>query len=127
MKPLEECKIALISTAGVHKKDDKPFDIDNPKGDHSIRTIPSDATENELSVTHIYYDTKYAKIDSSIVFPIKQLQQLRKDGIIGSLAERNIGLNGGILDTHLVEKESIPKVTQILKEDQVDATLLLPG
>lgn len=126
-KPLHECRVALLTSAGAHLKSDPPFNVDNPAGDHTIRIIPSDTNEEDLTVTHIYYDTKSAKIDPSIVFPLKQLKSMADEGIIGSLSDTNIGLNGGILDTALVEKESIPKVIERFRDEHVDVALLVPG
>ncbi|WP_282020226.1 glycine/sarcosine/betaine reductase selenoprotein B family protein [Planomicrobium okeanokoites] len=126
-KPLNECKVALVSTAGVHLKTDRPFDVDNPAGDHTFRIIPSDVSEQDLTVTHIYIDTKYAKSDPTIVFPLPQLKQSAKDGKIGSVSSINIGLNGGILDTALAEQDSIPKVAELLLNEGIDAALLVPG
>lgn len=126
-KPLSKCKVALLTSAGAHLKSDTPFDVDNPAGDHTIRIIPSNTKEEDLTVTHIYYDTKSAKIDPSIVFPLKQLNKLAHEGIIGSVANTNISLNGGVLETTLVETESIPKVVELLKLENVNAALLVPG
>lgn len=126
-KPLNECKVALLSTAGVHLKSDPPFNVDNRNGDHSIRTIPSDAEEEDIAVTHIFYDTRFAKTDPSIVFPLKQLKELAKEGVIASVSDTNIGLNGAILDTALAEQESIPAATQSLQNEDVDCALLVPG
>jgi|SRR5690625_30822 len=126
-KSLSECNVALLTSAGVHLKSDTPFDVDNPVGDHTIRIIPANTAEEDFAVTHIYYDTKSAKIDPSIVFPLKQLNSMANEGVIGSVSNVNIGLNGGILDTTLVETESIPKVIKLLKKDQVNVALLVPG
>ncbi|WP_440107823.1 glycine/sarcosine/betaine reductase selenoprotein B family protein [Planococcus halotolerans] len=126
-KPLNLCKVALVSTAGVHLETDEPFDVDNPAGDHTFRIIPSDISEQELTVTHIYIDTKFAKSDPTIVFPLPQLKQAAADGKIGSPSSINIGLNGGILDTALAEKESIPKVVELFLNEGIDAALLVPG
>lgn len=126
-KRLKECKVALFTSAGAHLKSDTPFDVDNPQGDHTFRIIPSYVKEDELTVTHIYYDTKSAKIDPSIVFPINQLNELADRGVIGSVSDVNIGINGGILDTTLVESETIPKVVDKMKLEKVDVALLVPG
>lgn len=126
-KPLSKCKVALVSTAGVHLKSDKPFDVDNPVGDPSYRIIPANVTEQELTVTHIYFDTKFAKTDPSIVFPLQQLREAAADGKVGSVSNINIGLNGGILDTALVEKDFIPKVVDLFHNEGIDAALLVPG
>lgn len=126
-RPLDQCKVALVSTAGVHLKSDEPFDVDNPAGDPSFRVIPADATEQELTVTHIYFDTKFAKTDPSIVFPLQQLKDFAADGKIGSVSDVNIGLNGGILDTAIAEKDFIPKVVELFHNEGIDAALLVPG
>lgn len=126
-KPLSECCIALLTSAGAHLKSDVPFDVDNPKGDHTFRIIPAKTAEEELTVTHIYYDTKSAKIDPSIVFPLKLLNSFANEGVIGSVSDANVGLNGGVLDTSLVESESIPKAIERLKKEKVDVALLVPG
>ena len=125
--PLSECNVALLTSAGAHLKSDTPFDVDNHAGDHTIRIIPSNTAEEDLTVTHIYYDTTSAKIDPSIVFPLKQLNSLAEEGVIDSVADVNIGLNGGVLNTTLVETESIPKAVKRLKEENVDVALLVPG
>ncbi|GAX90971.1 glycine/sarcosine/betaine reductase selenoprotein B family protein [Effusibacillus lacus] len=126
-KPLDQCKVALITTAGVHLKSDPPFNVDNPAGDHTIRIISSDAKAEDLEITHIYYDTKFAKADPSVVFPLQQIRELAENGVIGAVSNVNIGLNGGILDTTLVETESIPKAVFDLTNEQVDIALLVPG
>lgn len=126
-KPLDQCKVALVSTAGIHLKSDKPFDVDNPAGDPSFRIIPADVTDQELTVTHIYFDTKYAKIDPSIVFPLQQLKDTAAEGKIGLVSDIHIGLNGGILNTAVAEKDFIPKVVELFHNEGVDAALLVPG
>ena len=126
-KPLDQCKVALVSTAGVHLKADEPFDVDNPAGDPSFRIIPADVSEQELTVTHIYFDTKFAKTDPTIVFPLQQLKKAAAAGKIGSVSDVNIGLNGGILDTAIAEKDFIPKVVELFHNEGIDAALPVPG
>jgi len=51
-KPLSECTVALVSTAGVARNDDRPFDQEcerrNPWwGDPSFRAIPLGTTEKD--------------------------------------------------------------------------------
>lgn len=126
-KPLSECKVALLSTAGVHLKTDIPFNLDLHPGDHTIRVVPGDASEEDLTVTHMYYDLKSAKKDTTIVFPIQQLKELEQAGVIGEVSDVHIGLFGGIMDTEHVEAESIPKVVELFKNKKIDVALLVPG
>ena len=51
-KPLSECTVALVSTAGVARNDDRPFDQDGERrnpwwGDPSFRVIPLGTTESK--------------------------------------------------------------------------------
>ena len=52
-KPLSGCRLALVTTGGVHLPADTRFDIDDPSGDCSYREIPAGATD--LTWTHAYY------------------------------------------------------------------------
>lgn len=126
-KPLTDCTVALVTTAGVHLKTDRPFDVDNPAGDPPYRLIPAEAQEDELTVTHIYYNTKFTKADPTTVFPLPQLRELAGKGGIRAVADVNIGLNGGILETSVVEQEAIPKAAALFENEQVDIALLVPG
>lgn len=118
--------MALITSAGVHLKEDEPFNVLS-NGDYSYRIIPADTDIEDLEVTHIYYDTKSAKIDKSIVFPLVQLREFAHKGIIGSVSNTNIGLNGGTLNQIPHEEETAPKVIRELIKDKVDIALLTPG
>jgi D-proline reductase (dithiol) PrdB len=56
-KPLADCAIALVSTAGVARHDDKPFDQEGERqnpwwGDPTYRTIPLGVTEREVKLYH---------------------------------------------------------------------------
>jgi D-proline reductase (dithiol) PrdB len=125
-KPLKNSRVALITSAGVHLKSDKPFHVMG-SGDYTYRTIPSNTNVEDLEVTHLYYDTKHAKADKTIVFPLPQLQHLVAENVIGSLSNVNIGLNGGTLKKEPHEKETAPKVVKELINDNVDIALLVPG
>ncbi|WP_088104091.1 glycine/sarcosine/betaine reductase selenoprotein B family protein [Halalkalibacter urbisdiaboli] len=125
-KPINNCKVALITSAGVHLATDKPFNVETLEGDYSYRVIPSTTAHNQLSVTHIYYDTRHSKADVSIVFPLEQLKSLEGTRI-KEVSNFNIGLNGGTLNHKPHEEITAPKVAEILKTDQVDLAILVPG
>ncbi len=125
-RPLEEARVALITSAGVHMKKDEPFDALSD-GDYSFRIIPADTGVEELEVTHIYYDTKHANVDKTIVFPLPQLRESAAQGKIRSVSDMNIGLNGGTLKPERHERETTPVVVDLLKKDNVNIALLVPG
>ena len=47
-KELNDCKFALITTGGIHRGDDEPFDTESPYGDHTYREIPNDDQQSSL-------------------------------------------------------------------------------
>ena len=52
IKPLAESNIALISTGGIHLKNQPAFEVDAPFGDSSFRVIPSDTHPGDLTIAH---------------------------------------------------------------------------
>ncbi|HEY4707791.1 MAG TPA: glycine/sarcosine/betaine reductase selenoprotein B family protein [Thermodesulfobacteriota bacterium] len=128
-KPIKDCRVALVTTAGVHLKTQKPFDMSDPLGDPSYRELPSDTPGELYAITHDYYDHTDADRDLNIVFPIDRLKELVKEGLIGSLAENNYGFMGHIDGRHIetLVKKIAPEVAGRLKAQSIDAVLLTPG
>ena len=123
-RPLSECRLALVTTGGVHLPRDPRFDIDDPAGDCSYREIPADATE--LTWTHAYHRPDEGS-DLDAVFPLWTLRALVEEGVVGVLAPRHYSFMGAIHDpTPLVEKTA-PEVADKLADDGVDAVLLTPS
>ena len=128
-KPLSQCRMALVTTAGVHLRSEKPFDMEDSTGDPTFRVVPSNANQNELKITHNYYDHKDADRDINIVFPLDRLREFVDEGVIGSLAKSFYGFMGHIEENHIpqfIEKE-ILKVAAMMKDDGVDVALITPG
>jgi D-proline reductase (dithiol) PrdB len=128
-KPLKESKVVLVTTAGVHHRDQKPFDMDDPDGDPTFRVIDVSRPINDLMITHDYYDHSDADRDINIVFPIQRVQELKSEGIIGDIATTHYGFMGHIVGRHIqtLLNQNAPEVAQRLKRDNVDAVLLIPG
>jgi D-proline reductase (dithiol) PrdB len=126
-KPLAECTIALISTAGVHLKSQPAHEVLNPHGDASFREIPGDIQASDLAVDHLHYDTTDANTDPNCVFPIDRLRELVAMGIIGSVAPMHFGFMGFIPDGRLLRDTTAPIVAERLLAQGTDAVVLAPG
>jgi D-proline reductase (dithiol) PrdB len=50
--PLEQSRVCLITTAGLHLIGDTPFDMADSDGDPTYRIIPATARQQELTITH---------------------------------------------------------------------------
>jgi hypothetical protein len=76
-KPLRECTVALISTAGVARNDDLPFDQDGERrnpwwGDPTFRTIPLGTTERDVKLYHMHIDPRFGESDLDVVLPLSR-------------------------------------------------------
>lgn len=67
-KPLDQARIALISSAGVFRKDQEPFDP-WAVNDLSIRQIPTDTPFEHLKLHHNYFDHRDALLDFKLRIP----------------------------------------------------------
>ncbi len=128
-KPLDKCTIAVVTTAGVHHRDQEPFDMKDREGDPSYRIIDLKKPLSSLMITHDYYDHADADKDINIVFPVERLREFEAEGLIGHVADRHYGFMGHITGRHiptLMDKKA-PEIAKMLKNDSVDAVLLTPG
>lgn len=123
-KPLAECRVALVTTGGVHLPEQERFDIDDLAGDCSYREIPADA--EELTWTHAYHRPE-DRSDLDAVFPLWTLRGLESEGVIGALNGRHFSFMGAIHDPAPLVEDTAPEVAAKLAADRVDAVLLTPS
>lgn len=127
-KAVAECRVALVTTGGVHLKSQDPFDMNDPDGDPSYRIIPSSVGRENLTITHNYYDHDDADKDINIVLPIDRIRELEANGEIKSVAPRHFSFMGHIAHHHIdtLIHETAPAVASMIKEDGVDIVILTP-
>ena len=128
-KPLPLCRVALVTTGGVHLLSDRPFDMSDPKGDPSYRVIPSTSSQSDLTITHDYYDHRDADRDLNVVFPIDVLRQLQAENRVGPSAESFYSLMGHILAPHMEQliNQTAPILAARLKKEKVDIAIFTPA
>ena len=123
-KPLDESRLALVTTGGVHLPEGPRFDIDDPRGDFSYREIPPDAYA--LTWTHAYFAPDRGT-DLDAVFPLWTLRGLVAEGVVGELGPRHFSFMGAIHEPGPLVERTAPEVAGKLAEDGVDAVLLTPS
>ena len=87
--PLSDRKIAIVSTAGLHSRDDKHF----TPGVSDYRIIPHDTELGDLVMSHVStnFDRTGFYQDVTLVFPLERSKELSADGqIVGSWAGLHI-------------------------------------
>jgi D-proline reductase (dithiol) PrdB len=121
-KPLRERRVVLISTAGLHRLGDRPFQL----GDGSYRVIAADTPASELVMSHISvnFDRTGFQQDLNVVFPIDRLRELAADGAVGSMASLHYSFMGAFPPA--AAEPYAQHLAGLLKNDSVDAALLVP-
>ena len=124
-KPLNQARIALISSAGIFREDQEPFDP-WAVNDLSIRQIPTDTPLERLNLHHNYFDHRDALKDMNCVFPIRRLDELTESGFIGSFAPTAITLGmGRLYKRTALQQQTVPEIVKVLNAQQADAALLV--
>lgn len=118
-------RVALVSTAGLHRRDDRPFSAG--AGATEYRVIASDAPASDLVMSHISvnFDRSGFRRDANLVFPLDRLQELAADGVIGSVADFHYSFMGAPFPPTRFESKA-RELAGLLKRDRVDAAVLLP-
>jgi D-proline reductase (dithiol) PrdB len=127
-KPLNECRLALISTAGLVAPGQDPFDETVRGGDVSFREIPSDIEMGELIERHRSESFDHAGLqeDPNLGLPIERGRELAEQGRIGSLNRRHLSFMGSITAPGRLMRQTAPAAARLLADDAVDAALLVP-
>ncbi|MGE0129125.1 MAG: glycine/sarcosine/betaine reductase selenoprotein B family protein [Blastocatellales bacterium] len=127
-KPLDQSRVALVTTAGLRAPGQSDFDRSNKKGDTSFREIPNTIETRSLVESHRSYsfDHEAVQSDVNLAFPLDRFRELESQGVIGELNHRHFSFMGSIVGPRKLIDESAPQVARMLAEDRVDAVFLTP-
>jgi D-proline reductase (dithiol) PrdB len=91
-KPLCECRVALVSTAGLSLPEQPPFDSTVRGGDFSYREIPHDTDLAVLRDDHRSESFDHSGIhrDPNLALPADRLRELQSAGRLGSINQRHL-------------------------------------
>jgi D-proline reductase (dithiol) PrdB len=131
-KPLGDCTVALITTAGVARNDDLPFDQERERrnpwwGDPSYRAIPQGTSEDEVKLYHLHIDPRFGQQDLDVVLPMRRLAELAEEGVVGRPADTHYSIMGYQLRPEVLEGETAPAIARELKARRIDAAALVPA
>lgn len=120
--PLAERRIAIVSSAGLFRRDSEPF-----RGrDADYRVIPGDIKWPDLLTSHISvnFDRTGLQEDWNVAFPLDRLKELAADRVIGSVADTHYSFMGA--SDPLQMEPHVRALAEKLKQDRVDSVLLAP-
>jgi D-proline reductase (dithiol) PrdB len=121
-KPVHAARVAIVSTAGLQRRGDRPFSVNSA----DYRLLPGDVKASDLVMSHIStnFDRTGFQQDHNVCFPIDRLNELAANGEVGSVASMHYSFMGA---THPDKLERTAEhLAGLLKQDAVDAVLLVP-
>ena len=123
-KPLSACRVAIVTTAGLHRRDDRAFG----PGEQTYRVIAADTPAAEIVQSHtsLGFDRAAIMRDLNVSFPIDRLRELAARGQLGGLGPNNYSFMGALREAGRVEGETGPEVGRRLREEGVDVALITP-
>ena len=121
--PLFERRVAIITTAGLHRIEDDAFNF----VDVSYRVIPASTDTSSLTMTHssVHFDRSGFREDVNTVFPLDRLRELADAGIVGSVADHHFSLMGAGWPPEMIEP-TCDELARALHADEVTAVCLVP-
>ncbi len=126
-RSLTEARLTFVSTAGVQPKGTLPFDVVHPVGDYTFRAVPSDSTADDLEIHQLKYPTDGAQRDLNVIFPIERLQELRDEGVIGTLTESFFSFIGYNMDPDRLEGTLAEDIADAVEAQRAHLALLSPA
>jgi D-proline reductase (dithiol) PrdB len=124
-KPLKEATVSLVSSAGIFREDQEPFEP-WAVNDLSYREISKETPLNRLRLHHNYFDHRDALKDLNCVFPLERLREMEGAGVIGRLAQTAITLGmGRLYKRTALQRETVPRMIEVLRRQDTDAVLLV--
>ena len=119
---LADSRVAVISTAGLQRRGDRPFDL----GDADYRVILGETVAEDLVMSHVStnFDRAGYQQDMNVCFPIDRLNELVGEGVIGSVAKYHYSFMGATAPEDM--EAPTRQLAGLLKADDVNAVLLVP-
>ena len=122
-KPLAESTVAIVSTAGIHRRSDPPFNV----GAVDYRIVPGDVDWGDVVLSHVStnFDRSAFQQDPNISFPLDRLREMEAAGEIGGVSQWHYSFMGA-QPNHQALAPAGEEVGRLLAADGVDVALLIP-
>jgi D-proline reductase (dithiol) PrdB len=130
-KPMSQCTVSIVSSAGIARKTDKPFDEEIKRrdpwsSDPSYRILGPETPTDDVRVYHLHINTSFAQQDLNCVMPLERLSQLEAQGQIAHSAPSHYSYMGYTLRPDMLLRHAVPGIIGRLRQERVDAVVLVP-
>ena len=122
-KLLSEARVAIVTSAALHRPDQDRF----APADTSFRAL--DRTDRDLVLGHWSpnFDHSGFQLDVNVVYPIDRLEEFAAEDVIGDAAPRHFAFAGNQPETvSEVRLDTGPACAAELLADGVDVVVLTP-
>lgn len=119
---LAQRRMALVSSAALIRRGDKPF----PFGSAEARLLPASlpAADTLMSHVSINYDRAGFQRDVNVVYPVDRFRELAADGTIGGTGDTNYTIMGSTDPAGMIA--AADQIAGQLRQERIDSILLSP-
>jgi D-proline reductase (dithiol) PrdB len=121
--PIEQARVMLLGSAGVHVREDPPF---APVNDLNFRRIPAAIDPARLRPSHPTPMRRAGLRDINVVFPFQRLAELAADGAIGGITDVHLSMLGAIKRLRALADEVAPQIAAEARSRGADLLLVVP-
>lgn len=120
---LTDATVAIVSTAGLHRRTDAPFAL----GSVDYRLLPADVDFADVVMSHVStnFDRSAFQQDPNIWFPLDRLREMTADGEIAGVSRWHYSFMGAQPSLEALAAVG-EEVGALLAADGVDVALLVP-
>jgi D-proline reductase (dithiol) PrdB len=83
-KPLASCRVAMLTSGGVSRKDTAPFNL-QARNDLRLDVIEKETSAQFFAINNNYYSHIDADRDINCILPIERPRELQSEGVIGEV------------------------------------------
>ena len=122
-KPIDQCKVAIVTTAALHRMGTPGFEIGD--SDFHYETLPKEARDLMLGHHSVNFDRGGFAADLNVVYPIDRLEEMAASGVIGSVADYHFAFAGNQSSTvSEIRLDSGPHCAKQMLAEQVDVVVI---
>ena len=130
-KTLPQCTIAFVSAAALALNSDRPFDLQIERldpwfSDPSYRVLPRNTRTGEVQSFHLHINPAFVMQDLDCVMPLQRLAELVALGEVGGSAPSHYSYIGYNLRPEQLLHETLPAIIKRMRQEHVDAVVLVP-
>jgi len=122
-KPIDQCKVAIVTTAALHRMGTPGFEIGD--SDFHYETLSRDVRDLMLGHHSVNFDRGGFAADLNVVYPIDRLEEMAAGGVIGDVADNHYAFAGNQSTTvSEIRLDSGPHCAKQMLAEEVDIVVI---